>query len=281
MRQARRVPGVPAALVALIALLVGACAITPAGSGHGGGAITEAGYRASIATLASDAFEGRKPGQPGEQKTLDYLEREFRALGLEPGVAGSFRQDVPLVEITALPGAELTVAVGGERASFAYADDMVVWTKRIAPEARLEASPLVFVGHGIVAPEYGWNDYAGVDMHGKTALILVNDPGFRDPALFKGRAMSYYGRWTYKYEEAMRQGASGALIVHQTGPAAYGWEVVRNGNTGPLLEPDSADGHAGRVAVEGWLTLEATRRLCALAGHDFDALERAASRPSP
>jgi Zn-dependent M28 family amino/carboxypeptidase len=273
MRTARRVPGI------LAALLIGACALTPAGRPDGAAAISEAGYRTSIATLASDAFEGRKPGQPGEQQTLDYLEREFRALGLKPAVQGGYRQAVPLVEITALPGAELKVAAAGGSASFAYADDMVVWTKRVVPESGLEASPLVFVGHGIVAPEFDWNDYAGVDMHGKTAVILVNDPGFRDPALFHGRKMTYYGRWTYKYEEAMRQGAAGALIVHQTGPAAYGWEVVRNSNTGPLLEADSADGHAERIAIEGWVTLEAARRAFALAGQDFDALERAAARP--
>jgi Zn-dependent M28 family amino/carboxypeptidase len=273
MRTARRVPGV------LLALLVGACAATAAGPGDGAAGITEAGYRTTIATLASDAFEGRKPGQPGEPRTLEYLEGEFRAAGLAPGVAGSYRQEVPLVEITAAPDAALRVESGSGSARFAYADDMVVWTKRVAPESQLEASPLVFVGHGVVAPEYGWNDYAGVDMHGKTAVILINDPGYRDPALFHGRKMTYYGRWTYKYEEAMRQGAAGALIVHQTGPAAYGWEVVRNSNTGPLLEADAADGHAGRIAIEGWITLEAARRLCALAGESFDALEQAATRP--
>jgi Zn-dependent M28 family amino/carboxypeptidase len=273
MHTARPVPAL------LAALLVGACAATPAGPPDGAGAITAAGYRATIATLASDAFEGRKPGQPGEQKTLGYLEHEFAALGLRPGVAGGYRQEVPLVEITALPTAELKVSAAGGSASFAYADDMVVWTKRVVGESHLDASPLVFVGHGIVAPEYGWNDYAGVDMHGKTAVILVNDPGFRDPKLFKGRAMTYYGRWTYKFEEAMRQGASGALIVHETAPAAYGWDVVRNSNTGPLLEDDSPGGHADRVAIEGWLTLATARQVFALAGQDFDALERAASRP--
>ena len=272
MRLAGRVPALS------LVLALGGCASAPADPAAVAG-ITEAGYRTAVATLASDAFEGRKPGQPGEPKTLDYLEQQFRALGLEPAAAGSYRQPVPLVEITAQPGAVLDVAAGGGSAALAYGSDMVVWTKRVVPEAALSASPLVFVGHGVVAPEFGWNDYAGVDMHGKTALILVNDPGYRDPALFHGRRMTYYGRWTYKYEEAMRQGAQGALIVHQTGPAAYGWDVVRNSNTGPLLEADAADGHAGRVAIEGWVTLESARRLLALAGQDFDALERAATRP--
>jgi Zn-dependent M28 family amino/carboxypeptidase len=279
MPRACRVPRTPLAPVALIALLIAACAGAPAGPASPAAGITEAGYRATVETLASDAFEGRKPGQPGEPVTLDYLERQFRAAGLLPALGGSYRQEVPLVEITAAPDARLTVTAGERRASFAYADDIVVWTKRVVPESQLAASPLVFVGHGIVAPEFGWNDYAGVDMHGKTALILVNDPGFRDAALFHGRKMTYYGRWTYKYEEAMRQGAAGALIVHQTGPAAYGWEVVRNSNTGPLLEADAADGHGGRVAIEGWVTEEAARRLCALAGQEFAALERAATRP--
>ncbi len=259
-------------------LLLAAGGALAAGASPAPAAITEAGYRASIATLASDEFEGRKPGQPGEQKTLAWLEAEFRHLGLLPG-PGGYRQSVPLVEITALPTAELKVRGATGEAVFAYADDMVVWSRRVQPQSAITDSPVVFVGHGIVAPEFGWNDYAGIDMHGKTALILVNDPGYRDATRFKGRKMTYYGRWTYKYEEAMRQGADAALIVHQTGPAAYGWDVVRNSNTGPLLEPDAADGHAGRVAIEGWVTLEATRRICALAGQDFETLEKAATQP--
>jgi len=264
-----------AALAALICgVALGQGAGTPAA------AITEAGYRASVATLSSDAFEGRKPGQPGEARTLEFLEREFARIGLQPGAGGSYRQPVPLVEITAAPDARLVVEGARGRAEFAFADDMVVWTKRVVPESSVTASPVVFVGYGIVAPEYGWNDYAGLDMHGKTALILVNDPGFatRDPKVFKGGAMTYYGRWTYKFEEAMRQGASAALIVHQSAPAAYGWDVVRNSNTGPHLDPETADGNAGRAAIEGWVTLASAQRLCALAGRDFRALEAAAAR---
>ena len=243
----------------------------------GAAAITDKGYRASIATLASDAFEGRKPGQPGEPKTLDWIEAQFRQVGLRAG-PGGYRQAVPLVEITALPTAELKVRSADGEASFAYAEDMVVWTRRVQPQAAIQDSPLVFVGHGINAPEFGWNDYAGIDMHGKTAVILVNDPGYRDATLFKGRKMTYYGRWTYKYEEAMRQGADGALIVHQTGPAAYGWDVVRNSNTGSLIEPDAADGHAGRVAIEGWMQLETARRIFKMAGKDFEEMEKAATQ---
>jgi Zn-dependent M28 family amino/carboxypeptidase len=252
----------------------------------GAGAITETGYREAISTLASDEFEGRKPGQPGETKTLEWLEAEYRRIGLQPGNAGSFRQEVPLVEITASPSAVLEVQGRDGSARFAYGDDMVVWTKRVVPESRLEVSDLVFVGYGIVAPEVGWNDYAGLDMRGKTAVILVNDPDFEGgEPLFRGPAMTYYGRWTYKYEEAARQGAAGALLVHETLPAAYGWDTVRNSWTGPQLDAESADGNARRPAIEGWLTLDATRRLLALGGRDFDRLKAAARtrgfRPVP
>jgi Zn-dependent M28 family amino/carboxypeptidase len=249
--------------------------------------ITGDGYRASVKTLASDEFEGRKPGQPGEQKTLEWLEAQFKALGYRPGNGTSWRQEVPLVEITATPNAVLNVAGPKGEAQFQYADDMVVWTKRVVPESSIENSDLVFVGYGIVAPELGWNDYAGLDMKGKTAVILVNDPDFdgQPPALFKGKAMTYYGRWTYKYEEATRQGAAGALIVHETAPAAYGWDVVRNSNTGPQLDAESADGNMKRPAIEGWVQLDVAKKIFALGGQDFDALHRAARdkgfRPVP
>jgi Zn-dependent M28 family amino/carboxypeptidase len=266
----------PAALVAGFALAGAAAAATPPAPVD---RITEAGYRESIRVLASDDFEGRKPGQPGEQKTVEWLEAQFKALGLQPGNGTSYRQSVPLVEITAAPSAVLTVAGAKGSAQFQFADDMVVWTKRVVPESKIADSPLVFVGYGVVAPELGWNDYAGIDMRGKTAVILVNDPdyyGGQDPALFKGKTMTYYGRWTYKYEEAMRQGAAGALIVHETGPAAYGWDVVRNSNTGPQLDAESADGNMKRAAIEGWIQLDAAKKIFALAGQDFDALHAAA-----
>ena len=265
-------------LPSLGGLLLAAGGVAAAAPPDGSNAISEVDFRRSVAILASDEFGGRKPGQPGEQKTLAYLEREFRALGLKPVGAVGYRQPVPLVEISAAPGAVLRVAGAGGEATFAYGDDVMAWTKRVVPESAVAASPIVFVGHGIVAPEYGWNDYAGIDMHGKTALILVNDPGYRDPALFRGRNMTYYGRWTYKYEEAMRQGAAAALIIHQTGPAAYGWDVVRNSNSGPQLEEDAADGHLSRIPVEGWISLAAAERICALAGQDLALLEQAGTR---
>lgn len=273
----RRYLGPATGLVVLAATALAGCAASPPPP-KAMELITAESYRARVQALAADEFEGRKPGQPGEQKTLEYLEREFRALGLQPGNGGSFRQQVPLVEITAAPNAVLKIDAPKGSAQFQYADDMVVWTKRVVPEAGIENSELVFVGYGIVAPELGWNDYAGLDMRGKTAVILVNDPDFdgSQPALFKGKAMTYYGRWTYKYEEAMRQGAAGALIVHETAPAAYGWDVVRNSNTGPLLDAESPDGNAKRAAIEGWLQLPVAKQIFELAGHDFDALHAAA-----
>jgi len=240
-------------------------------------AISAAEYERHIVTLAGDEFEGRKPGTAGERKTVDYLVSEFKKLGLQPGNRGAWTQEVPIVEITAGSDAELRL---GE-ASLAYGKDMVIWTKRVAPEVSLSESPLVFVGHGVVAPEAGWNDYAGLDMRGKTAVILINDPGFAtgDEKLFRGRAMTYYGRWTYKFEEAARQGASAAIIIHDDEPAAYPWDTVQNSWMGPQLDTASADGNAGRIAIEGWVTRAAGEALLQANGLTYADLVQAASRP--
>jgi Zn-dependent M28 family amino/carboxypeptidase len=243
--------------------------------------VNEAAYRKHLARLASDEFGGRKPGTEDERRTLDYLEAQARALGLEPANDGSFRQPVPVVEITAARDAALSFETAGISTPLAYGDDMVIWSKRVRDSESLAASPMVFVGHGVIAPEFGWNDYAGVDMRGKTAVILINDPGFstHDPTLFRGQAMTYYGRWTYKFEEAARQGASGALIVHETVPASYGWQTVVNSWTGPQLDRATNDDNAGRVAIEGWITQGAAERLFAANGLSFaDAKQRANSR---
>ncbi len=222
-----------------------------------------------IRVLASDEFEGRLPGTAGEEKTLVYLRERFEAVGLEPGNAGSWFQDVPLVSIAASPGARLTVRKAGRVERFAYGDEIMVWTKRVLESVDLRDSELVFVGYGTVAPEYGWDDYADVDVRGKTVVMLVNDPGYatEDPGLFNGRAMTYYGRWTYKYEEAARQGAAAALIVHETAPAAYGWGVVQGSWTGPQFDMVTADDNMSRVKVEGWITLETAQRIFEIAGH--------------
>ena len=240
-------------------------------------AISAEEYARYIATLSADEFEGRKPGTAGERKTVEYLVAEFKKLGLEPGNGDSFLQQVPIVEITA--GSDARLQLGS--AELKYMQDMVIWTKRLVPEISVADSPLVFVGHGVVAPELGWNDYAGVDMRGKTAVILINDPGFatNDPKLFRGRAMTYYGRWTYKFEEAMRQGAAGALIIHDDVPAAYPWDTVQNSWSGPQLDTVAADGNASRAAIEGWITRAAGDALLRQNGLSYEQMLQAASRP--
>jgi Zn-dependent M28 family amino/carboxypeptidase len=243
--------------------------------------IDEPYYRAHVARLSSDEFGGRKPGSEGEELTLDYLESEFRKLGLRPGNGSSFLQEVPMVEITAASDASLTLVTGESVANLAFRQEMVIWTKRVKTEESIEASPLVFVGYGVTAPEYGWDDYAGIDMRGKTAVILINDPGFvtRDDTLFRGRAMTYYGRWTYKFEEAARRGAAGAIIVHQDEPASYGWDTVVNSWSTPQPDHATADGNAGRVAIEGWITESAAKDLFEANGTTLDeAVKRANTR---
>src|SRR5262245_25313081 len=263
----------------MAATLVVACAAERA-SAPGIDGLDEATFRRHLAALSADDFAGRKPATPGEEKTVDYVRRQFEAVGLKPGNGSTFYQSVPLVEITADPKITLTVSSGSESRSFKYRDDMVVWTKRVVADSALDQSELVFVGYGIVAPEYDWNDYAAADIKGKTAVILINDPGFAtgDPKLFRGRAMTYHGRWTYKFEEAARQGAAGALIIHETEPAAYGWNVVATSWTGPQLDMARADGNAGRVAIEGWISNEAATSLFQLAGQDLATLKAAAAQ---
>jgi len=233
-----------------------------------------------VQVLASDEFEGRLPGTPGEQKTLEYLVNEFERVGLEPGNNGSWFQEVPLVSIAADPDMTLSIRGASAVKGYGYGDDFMAWTTRVVEQIDLEDSELVFVGYGVVAPEYEWNDYAGLDVEGKTVVMLVNDPGFatEDPELFNGRAMTYYGRWTYKYEEAARQGAAAAFIVHQTEPAAYGWNVVQGSWTGPQFNMVSADNNMSRVKVEGWLQLEVAREIFEMAGLDYEALKEQAKQ---
>jgi len=235
--------------------------------------------RADIEILASDEYEGRSPSSPGEEKTIAFLRDEFTRVGLEPGNGDSFYQEVPLVEITADPEITLTVDGGDAPMSFAYGSDAMVWTKRVSEQVSLDASEMVFVGYGIVAPEYGWNDYQGLDVTGKTVVMLVNDPGYatRDENLFTGFAMTYYGRWTYKFEEAARQGAAGAIVIHDDGPAGYPWEVVSGSWSGPQFDLVSPGGNQDRCYVEGWVTNAAARQIFTAAGKDLDALTTAAA----
>ena len=268
-----------AATGALTLTLLAGCATAPTSpAAPTWPTFSEQAWRAHVETLASDEFEGRGPGTPGEAMTLDYIEAQFRAAGLEPVAGGSFRQPVPLVEISKRPDPTLEVVGTAGALSLRYADDVVFWTRRPVPESRVENAELVFAGYGIVAPEYGWNDYAGLDVRGKVVLVLVNDPGFatQDPALFSGRAMTYYGRWTYKFEEAARQGAAGLLVIHETEPAGYPWDVPRNGAARPQFDLKVTDYEKSRLALEGWITEQATRRVLALAGADYDQLKGAA-----
>ena len=235
---------------------------------------------ARIGVLASDAYQGRAPGTQGGEKTVAWLEEQMAALGLAPANGDSYLQEVPLVEVTLDPAkSNFTISAGdGSSRSLDYGDEAMFWTKRVSEKVSFDNSELVFVGHGIVAPEYGWNDYEGMDVTGKTVVMLVNDPGYRDPesGLFNGNAMTYYGRWTYKYEEAARQGAAAAIVIHQTAPAAYGWGVVSGSWSGPQLDLERPDGGASRVALEGWITIETARDLFQQAGLDFDAAEKVA-----
>lgn len=230
-------------------------------------------------TLSSDEFDGRFPGTPGEEKTLALLVDRFQKAGLQPGNKGSWFQEVPLVEINGADYGPLKLTGPSGPLQLAHESEWVGVTYREAERVDLSDSELVFVGYGINAPEKGWNDYAGIDMRGKTAVILINDPDwFTDSreGLFGGVAMTYYGRWTYKYEEAARQGAAAALIVHDTFPASYGWNVVQNGWTGPQAYAERADGGASQTLVNGWITQEAAKKLFAAAGKDMDALGGAA-----
>jgi Zn-dependent M28 family amino/carboxypeptidase len=231
-----------------------------------------------VLVLGSDEYEGRFPGTPGEEKTLEYLRTEAERIGLEPGAGDGWFQEVQLVSITADPGMTLSFSGPDGTNGYAYGTEFMAWTTRVVDEVDLADSELIFVGYGTVAPEYGWNDYEGLDVTGKTVVMLVNDPGFatQDPALFNGRSMTYYGRWTYKYEEAARQGAAAALIIHDTEPAAYGWATVEGSWSGPQLNMVSEDNNMGRVKVEGWLQLEVAREVFAMAGLDLDELSEQA-----
>ena len=242
------------------------------------------GLLAHTRVLSSDEYEGRGPGTKGEELTVRYLIDQFKMLGLKPGnTDGSYIQKVPLVGITPSP-APLVLQKGTRKLTLAWKDDVVAWTKHVADSASLDRSELVFVGYGIVAPEYNWDDYKGVDVKGKTLVMLVNDPPVPnssnsselDPKVFGGKAMTYYGRWTYKYEVGAMKGAAGVLIVHETGPAGYPFEVVQAKTTEQfdLVTPDK---NMGRVNVEGWITLDRAKELMRAAGQDFDALKKQAA----
>ncbi|WP_445364742.1 M28 family metallopeptidase [Microbulbifer sp. ANSA003] len=238
-----------------------------------------------VAVLASDEFEGRAPASKGEELTVNYLAEQFKALGLTPGAVDSdgnpsWFQEVPIVEMD-IQSTPLTIQGEGVGQVLKPIDDMVAFTQRQTSASSLNESELVFVGYGIVAPENNWNDYAGLDMEGKTAVILVNDPGYatQDEALFNGNAMTYYGRWSYKFEEAARQGAAGAIIIHENGAAGYPWEVVSGSWSGAQVSLEAENKNIDRVAIEAWITNQAAKDLFQAAGLDLTEEMAAAKAP--
>ena len=237
-----------------------------------------------IRILASDQFEGRAPGTNGEIKTVAYLTQQLRQIGLKPGNPdGTYIQKVPLVGITVNNNPTLQIEKGAQRLALKWRDDFVAWTKQVKKKTTLAHSALIFAGYGIRAPEFQWDDFKGVDLRGKTIVVLIGDPPLTDPqdrsrldpALFGGKAMTYYGRWTYKYEMGAKLGAAGVLIVHETEPAGYPFAVVQ-GKTAEQFDLFSPDKNKGRVAVEGWITKEKAEQLFALCGKDFETLKKQA-----
>jgi Zn-dependent M28 family amino/carboxypeptidase len=276
----------------LRALAFGACAalfVFPAFAGYPAHPqtspeITAADLAARDKAISDDAFEGRGPGTVAGEAASQWLADEMKRIGLAPGFHGSYFQPVPAVNIT-LNAANSSLVFNTPQGAVTpkFPDDAVYWTPQFkSTEVKVADAPLVFVGYGVVAPEYNWNDYAGVDVKGKTVVILINDPGNEDanpdPNFFKGKAMTYYGRWTYKYEEAARQGAAAAIIVHETAPAAYGWQVVRNSNSGAKSWLAAKDKDMSMVPIEGWITLDTAKDLFKRAGLDYDALKAQANQ---
>ena len=261
------------------ALILAAAA--PATAQQAAPAISVETLKSVTKELSSDAYEGRAPTTPAEAKTIAYIVKRFQAAGLKPGNDGQWTQDVPIVAITANAVKPMTFKGGKTPLSFAYRTEMVAGTYRVTPAVAISDSPVVFVGYGVNAPEKGWNDYAGLDVKGKTVVILSNDPDWmtkETKGTFNGREMTYYGRWTYKFEEAARQGATAAIIVHDTEPAAYPWAVVQSSWTGEQYELDAANGHMDQSEMIGWIQLDKAKALFASAGKDFSALSAAAAK---
>ncbi|WP_425229163.1 M28 family peptidase [Sphingomonas sp.] len=263
----------PALLLALVAPALAQSAASPA--------ISVDTLKDVTRELSSDAYEGRAPTGPAEARTVSYIVRRMQAAGLRPGNHGAWTQAVPMVEITARDVQPFTLTGGRIPVTMAYGAEMVAATYRVTPQISLSNSPVVFVGYGITAPEKGWDDYAGIDVRGKTVVILVNDPDWRTMTRegpFEGRAMTWYGRWPYKFENAARHGAAAAIIVHDTEPAAYPWAVVQSSWTGAQHELDQPGGHLDQSSVIGWMQLAKARELFASAGQDFDRLSAAAAQ---
>jgi Zn-dependent M28 family amino/carboxypeptidase len=248
---------------------------------------------AHIKVLSSDEFEGRAPGTKGEDRSVSYIEDQFKKLNLKPGNPdGTYTQKVPLVGILGAELKPLTFTKGSQKQTLKWSDEVVAWTKHVAAGASINKSDVVFAGYGVEAPEYNWNDFKDVDVKGKTIIVLVNDPAVPDPNnparldpnTFKGDAMTYYGRWTYKFEEGARKGAAAILVVHETGPAGYPFKVVQ-GNLNEKFDLVTPDKNMSRANIEGWITSDAARKILAMGGQDYDALKKQARtrefRPVP
>ena len=247
--------------------------------------ITAADLSARDKAISDDAFEGRGPGTVNGEAAAQWIADELKRIGIAPANHGSYFQDVPAVNIT-LDAAKSSFRFDTPKGAITppFPDKTTYWTPQFAGnEVKVDKSQLVFVGYGVVAPEYHWNDYAGADVKGKTVIILINDPGGEDKnpdqKFFKGKAMTYYGRWTYKYEEAARHGAAAAIIVHETYPAAYGWQVVRNSNSGAKSWLAAADKDMSMVPIEGWITLDTAQDLFKRAGLNYETQKAAANKP--
>jgi len=274
-------------LTAVISLFLVAChhhSASDKNDGYGDATfspgITEADVSQHVKVLASDGFEGRAPGSKGEQRTTEYLIQQFQRMGLQPGNQGSWLQAVPYVQATLQHADQARLAIDGGKgqSELDFGSDMVVGSPADEPHAAIKDSPIVFVGYGVDAPEQQWNDYAGLDLKGKTVVMLVNDPGWssQDPMLFKGRELTWYGHWTSKFEAAARRGAAAAFIVHYTVAAGYPWNVVRTGWSGPQFSLPTSEDPTPHLPIAGWLTTAAARALFADAGADFDALKKSA-----
>lgn len=246
-------------------------------------AITPDGLLAHIKVLASDEFEGRAPGTKGEELSVKYITDQFKKIGLKPGNPnGTYTQEVPLAGIKGEP--KMSFAIGDKITELKYPDDFVASSARLLREISVDNSDVVFVGYGIVAPEYGWDDYKNVDVRGKTLLMLIGDPPIPDPndpskldeKMFKGNAMTYYGRWTYKYEIAAKKRAAAAIIIHETEPAAYPWQVVRSSWAKENFELDNPNKNMDAVEARSWITLDTAKKFLADCGQNFDTLKKSA-----
>ncbi len=253
---------------------------TAVSADDGSGVISADSLKQHIAVLASDSFMGRMPFTEGETKTISYLQKQFAAAGLEPGNGSSYLQEVPMVNILANAAPAMQVKSAKGNFSLKAFDDYIIWTDKTDSSINLDNSELVFAGYGVVSPENNWNDYAGLDVKGKVVLVMVNDPGFwvGDTTLFKGKTMTYYGRWTYKFEEAARQGAKGCLVIHNTAAASYPFSVPQNGFNSSRLVLDNRGKNIKNCDVIGWIPEPVANKLFKAAGFDSTLLVKANQR---